>query len=192
MRKRAAFRFTLAGALLGITLVSVGAAGTASAEAPIAITISVVNGDGGAVDPGISVNPSGPEGALVCVGGSGTWTCDGTVAGTYSVGSYFGPLGGVTFDAACNAVDGSPLDPAALALDPQAVATVNCVVTYSAAASAWPGDEQVASEAPVPAGDTGGALPSTGTRDIIMIGGFAVLLSAIGAALSTLARRPVR
>lgn len=192
MRERAAFRFIVAGTLLGITLVSAGATGTASAESPISITITVVDGDGGAVDPSIEVNPGGPEGALPCVGGAGTWTCDGTVAGTYDVGSYFGPLSGVTFDAACNAVDGTPLDPAALALDPQGVATVNCVVTYSAAASAWPGDEQVASEAPVPAGDGGGSLPATGTQRILIIGGFAMLLSAIGAALSTLARRPVR
>ena len=39
---------------------------------------------------------------------------------------------------------------------------------------------------------SGGALSSSGTHDALIIGGFAVLLSAIGAGLSTLARRPVR
>ncbi len=39
---------------------------------------------------------------------------------------------------------------------------------------------------------SGGSLPSTGTHHMVIIGGFAVLLSAIGAGLSTLAHRPVR
>ncbi len=38
----------------------------------------------------------------------------------------------------------------------------------------------------------GGGLSSTGPHDVLIIGGFAVVLSAIGAGLSTLARRPVR
>jgi hypothetical protein len=133
MRKRAAFRFTLAGTLLGITLVNVGAAGSAHAESPISITISVVE-----------AHPNGPEGELPCVGGAGTWTCDGSIAGTYDVGAYLGPLSGV------------------------------------------------ASASPVPVGASTGSLPSTGTDDIVVIVGFAVLLAAIGAGLSTLARRPVR